>query len=800
MLTSHSAPRSPNRLRRVAALAAAAAALIAVAATAPAAFAAPRTWYVAPSGSDAGCASNSSTAPFATIQAAVQCAAGKDVIALAPSGSTPYPGIGPVEKNIVIEAAPGADARTVTVDLGQPTGPDGFSAGQLSVAAGKSVRVQGVAFECTRVCIGSLLTNNGTLTLTGVEVSGAQNGAAINDASTGATPAVLTVVNSTIAHNSNSGVTGDSNAGGISVAPPGHGPAPVVTVRNSTITDNSASFGEAAGAISAYGGAAGEVTLTNDTITGNSGPGTGGIYAAGGASAPVVASNTILAGNTAMGGGPFSGPDCIGTIDNGAGGHNLLGDTTNCSGMTNGVHGDLVGVPDLGLNALADNGGSTDTMSLQPQSLAIGTGDAATCQAAPLSGKDERGVARKTAKRGCDIGAYDTAGTGGVAGHTWYVAPNGTASDCPSNSKQSPFATVQAAVACASEGDAIVLAPTGSRPYPGIGAVAKSVTIEAAPGSTARSVVVELSSPADSSGFSTGLVSIASSASVKVQNVGLRCTEAAGHLCLNPGAGSGSLVTNNGALSLTNVSLTGGKHGAAINDVSTGTAPARLVVTGSTISGNSNDDVMGDAHAAGISASFRGPSPDPQMVISNSTIDGNAGQSDAGGLYVIARSITVPAVTLVGDTITGNSGDSDAGGVASPSSLMVVSNTVIAANTSDFPGAVATDCEGRLADGPGGHNLIGDGSGCTALANGMNGDHVGTAASPIDPKLGPLAYNGGATQTPALLTDSPLLSGADAATCTAWPIFGVDQRGKPRNAASRGACDVGAYDTGGTAP
>ncbi|MHB1777924.1 MAG: Ig-like domain repeat protein, partial [Acidimicrobiales bacterium] len=35
--------------------------------------------------------------------------------------------------------------------------------------------------------------------------------------------------------------------------------------------------------------------------------------------------------------------------------------------------------------------------------------------------------------------------------------------------------------------------------------------------------------------------------------------------------------------------------------------------------------------------------------------------------------------------------------------------------------------------------------------------------------------------------------------CAAAPVNGLDQRGDPRNAATRGTCDIGAYDTGGRA-
>jgi hypothetical protein len=125
---------------------------------------------------------------------------------------------------------------------------------------------------------------------------------------------------------------------------------------------------------------------------------------------------------------------------------------------------------------------------------------------------------------------------------------------------------------------------------------------------------------------------------------------------------------------------------------------------------------------------------------------------------------------------------------------------VIAGNTTSAQTIGANDCFGTLRDGPGGHNLIGDGSSCSQIANATNGDRVGTSANQLDPKLAALASKGGATQTNALLTGSPLFASGDVATCTAGPVFGSDQRGQARNAATRAACDIGAYDTGGNAP
>jgi hypothetical protein len=67
---------------------------------------------------------------------------------------------------------------------------------------------------------------------------------------------------------------------------------------------------------------------------------------------------------------------------------------------------------------------------------------------------------------------------------------------------------------------------------------------------------------------------------------------------------------------------------------------------------------------------------------------------------------------------------------------------------------------------------------------------VGTAASPIDPRLGPLQDNGGPTQTMALLSGSPALNAGDPTQRGA-----TDQRGVVR----AGGVNIGAYQDSGSA-
>jgi hypothetical protein len=367
--------------------------------------AASTTYFAAPTGSDAiTCAANTHANPFATIQAALACTTDGDVVSLAPSSGTDYPGVGAVTHNVTIAAEPGANARTVTVDVSPTPGP-------MTVPGGATVTVEGVTLACevgldTGLACGSNVTNHGTLTLRGDTVIGSTSGPGIQNLSPNGGSANLTVLGSTISDNPNG--EGSVPGGGIeSALASGTTTAqdPLLTVANSTIADNGAGALRGGGIDIAKGSA----TVVNSTITGNqaSGQGGGGIGTVPGVS--VELSNTIVAGNTSS-----TGPDCLSPtpppmtsprVSDGPGGHNLIGDGTDCVTLVNGVNGDQVGVPNPGLNSLANNGGPTDTVGLQTSSPAIAAADLTTCQDPPISGLDQRGEARGAAS--CDIGAFE---------------------------------------------------------------------------------------------------------------------------------------------------------------------------------------------------------------------------------------------------------------------------------------------------------------------------------------------------------------------------------------------------------
>ena len=100
-------------------------------------------------------------------------------------------------------------------------------------------------------------------------------------------------------------------------------------------------------------------------------------------------------------------------------------------------------------------------------------------------------------------------------------------------------------------------------------------------------------------------------------------------------------------------------------------------------------------------------------------------------------------------------------------------------------GLSADDIQGAVATSS--HDLIGANSSLSGISNGVNGNLVGTADSPIDPRLGPLQDNGGPTWTMALLPDSPAIDAG-----VAVPGVTADQRGvfRPQGRAP----DIGAFE------
>jgi hypothetical protein len=100
---------------------------------------------------------------------------------------------------------------------------------------------------------------------------------------------------------------------------------------------------------------------------------------------------------------------------------------------------------------------------------------------------------------------------------------------------------------------------------------------------------------------------------------------------------------------------------------------------------------------------------------------------------------------------------------------VLLRNTIVAGNTSV---SVGPDVKGTVFSF--GYNLIGVRDGSSGWAS---TDRTGTAANPIDPRLGPLQDNGGPTPTHAVLAGSPAVGAGDGDLA-----YSLDQRGTHRSA------------------
>ncbi len=292
----------------------------------------------------------------------------------------------------------------------------------FDVSSGVTANISGLTIEdgvggtLSGVSYGGGINNNGALTLTDSTVSGNTGPVGGGIESQGVGP--LSIVDSTVLDNTSTvaggGIANYSNAtitdstvtenssykgGGIH-----DGGGGTLTIKDSTISHNSASDSYYGGGLSNDNG---NVDISNSTVADNGAGAGGGIYNIFGTTHMV---NSTVAGNT---GGALYNPqgtlsvaatvlansissgNCLGSITDA--GYNL-DDGGTCSFSAS---GDLSGPAGLDPMGLENNGGPTQTIALEPGSLAIGhVSNASFCPAT-----DQRGFPRSVP---CDIGAFQT--------------------------------------------------------------------------------------------------------------------------------------------------------------------------------------------------------------------------------------------------------------------------------------------------------------------------------------------------------------------------------------------------------
>jgi len=157
----------------------------------------------------------------------------------------------------------------------------------------------------------------------------------------------------------------------------------------------------------------------------------------------------------------------------------------------------------------------------------------------------------------------------------------------------------------------------------------------------------------------------------------------------------------------------------------------------------------------------------------NSTFTGNVGLF-GGGIYGDGT------VGLNNVTVTRNHASEEGGGIYMGGGSFAVGNTIVASNVGDVGGP---ECSGLFTDN--GYNLIRNLTPTNCAGFTQTSDVIGK-----NPRLGPLANNGGPTKTDALLRRSPAIHAGNPATpgSGSGACEAQDQRGVTRH-----TCDIGAF-------
>ena len=267
-------------------------------------------------------------------------------------------------------------------------------------------------------------------------------------------------------------------------------------------------------------------------------------------------------------------------------------------------------------------------------------------------------------------------------------------------------------------------------------------------------------------------------------------------------AGTGGAGGNgSGTLFSTGFSGTGGTGGTGGAIYNAGTLALAGCTLNNNFAGNGGNGGLqkiytygGSGGAAGDGGACYSTGP---VALTNCTVvannPGNPGSAGAGSGgpgtgsagnpgYVGGFNVTGGSMKVIASTISGNS----LAGI-STSVTLAMRSSLIAGNY----GGTGSDISGSVTSQ--GHNLIGNADGTYGnVTNGINGDRIGTGASPVNALLGPLANNGGPVLTLALLPGSPALETGDDALTNAPFNLGTDQRGFARKSGLH--VDMGAFE------
>jgi len=207
--------------------------------------------------------------------------------------------------------------------------------------------------------------------------------------------------------------------------------------------------------------------------------------------------------------------------------------------------------------------------------------------------------------------------------------------------------------------------------------------------------------------------------------------------------------------------------------------PSGAEISRSTISRNHSISDGG-----GIYVQFGGGS------ILNSTLSGNYAGAMGGGLSTFLASFKILGSTIAGNRAVEGGGFTSSGLSADSENGSVIGGSIVSGNEAAF----GPDCSGSINST--GANVVGSTSNCE-----LNRRPDSTRdLLDVNPRLGPLANNGGPTKTHAIKTASPannLYVGRGRSPSGTYPFYceTTDQRGEVRSADGRlPTCDAGAFE------
>lgn len=294
----------------------------------------------------------------------------------------------------------------------------------------------------------------------------------------------------------------------------------------------------------------------------------------------------------------------------------------------------------------------------------------------------------------------------------------------------------------------------------------------------------------------------------------------------------GGILQDSGALTLTNVSVSGNEahstsgaaYGGGIyasgrlvlinsgvinNKATTASGLASgggivggfgITLTNSTVSGNSARDNGGGLYGGGTiidstisdnTATNGGGIWGGSLTMMNSTISGNLAYDNGGGMYHTSGTANMFNVTIANNQANSDSsGSGFGGGIANSSGAINLQNSIVGDNTNVLvinmqPVLNPEDCSGTLTSL--GYNIISETTDCTFVG-----------AIVTNPLLDTLGNYGGVTRTHNLLAGSPAIDAGNPGGCTdtLGAIITTDQRGLHRPAFGGTAlrCDIGAVE------